>query len=73
MAILMGIISGVRNIRAEMNLPPGKALPLVVAPSSEEERALVDANRHMIGALGRVSELSLGNPGENQNRPACRQ
>ncbi len=69
MGILMGIISGVRNIRAEMNLPPAKALPLVVAPSSEEERGLVDANRHMIGSLGRVSELSLGNPGENREPP----
>jgi valyl-tRNA synthetase len=69
MGILMGIISGVRNIRAEMNLPPAKALLLVVAPSSEEERGLVDANRHMIGSLGRVSELSLGNPGENREPP----
>ena len=69
MGILMGIISGVRNIRAEMNLPPAKALHAVVAPSSQEERGLVDANRHMIGSLGRVSELSLGNPGENRETP----
>ncbi len=69
MSILMGVIGGVRNIRAEMNLPPAKALPLVVAPSSEEERRPVDANRIMISSLGRVSEFTLGATGENREPP----
>lgn len=69
MGTLMGIISGVRNIRAEMNLPPAKVLPIVVAPSSEGERGLVDANRHMISSLGKVSEFTLGAPGKNQDPP----
>ena len=38
MGVLMGVITSVRNIRAEMNLPPGRALPVIVLPSSDEER-----------------------------------
>jgi valyl-tRNA synthetase len=64
MGILMGLISAVRNIRAEMNLAPGKQLPLIVLPSSEEEQSVVEKDKQMVIALGRISDLTLSNPGE---------
>jgi valyl-tRNA synthetase len=69
MAVLMGVITSVRNIRAEMNLPPGKTLPVIVLPSSGEEHALVEANQSMVRSLGRISELQLGTPGCNTEPP----
>lgn len=69
MAVLMGVITSVRNIRAEMNLPPGKALPVLVVPSSNEEYALLEANEPMIRSLGRVSELHVSAAGSNTDPP----
>jgi len=59
MELLMGIITAVRTIRAEMNLAPAKPLPVVLFPSSEAEQCLLESNRPMVTALGRVSALSV--------------
>jgi valyl-tRNA synthetase len=62
MNLLMGVIGSVRNIRAEMNISPGKALPTVILPSSDDERDLVEANAAMVNRLGRISDLAFTNP-----------
>ncbi len=69
MEILMGLISSVRNIRAEMNIAPSKLLPVIVFPSSVKERDLVEANRTMITSLARVSRMELTLPEVGQEPP----
>jgi valyl-tRNA synthetase len=69
MGTLMGLISAVRNIRAEMNLPPGKPLDVVVFPSSETERALVNESSNMVRFLGKVKDLTLHVPGSSDEPP----
>jgi len=69
MATLMGLITAVRNIRAEMNLPPGRTLPVVVYPTSEEERSVVEVNRPMVCSLGRIDDLIVGDPHSKAEPP----
>jgi len=69
MELLMGLISSVRNIRAEMNIAPSKLLPVIVFPSSSNERDLVETNRTMIGSLARISSMDLADPGADREPP----
>ncbi|MBM3298705.1 MAG: class I tRNA ligase family protein, partial [Deltaproteobacteria bacterium] len=69
MGLLMGLIGSVRNIRAEMNLPPGRVLPVVVFPASDHEQTLVDQNQDMIRFLGKVEELTIHPAGTGGDPP----
>jgi valyl-tRNA synthetase len=69
MGLLMDLISAVRNIRAEMNLPPSQRLPLVVVPSTREELELVDTNRATVIDMARITELQLDDPGTDKEPP----
>jgi len=59
MEMLMNLTTAVRNIRAEMNFPPGKELPVVVQASTAGEAELVRANSGMVRFLGRISSLKI--------------
>jgi valyl-tRNA synthetase len=54
---LKAFIIGIRQIRAEMNLSPGKTLPVKLAGASAADRARVTANRAYIEKLARVSDI----------------
>ncbi len=69
MELLMGLVSSVRNIRAEMNIAPSKTLPVIVFPSSVKERDLVETNRTMISSLARISSMDLADPGADREPP----
>ncbi len=69
METLMGLITAVRSIRAEMNLPPSKPLRVLAIPSSEDERSLVINNNEMITSLGRVSDLDVASARGNLEPP----
>jgi valyl-tRNA synthetase len=69
MEVLMGLISVVRNIRAEMNLAPGRKLPVIVAPSTEWERALIVESEPMVLSLARIDTLDIGIPGTDTRPP----
>jgi len=69
MGTLMDLVSAVRNIRAEMNLPPGKELPVVVHSSTPREAELVRANSEMVRFLGRISRLQVEDPGSGIEPP----
>jgi valyl-tRNA synthetase len=70
MGLIMELITSVRTIRAEMNLPPSSKLPVVIHPSSRDEQALIELNRKMITVLGRVSEMELLDPNQPVKAPA---
>jgi valyl-tRNA synthetase len=62
MRLVMGVVTAVRNIRGEMNLPPGAWLPVVVRPPENPGH---DAAAHadLVKSLARVSAYTVG-PGE---------
>jgi len=59
----MGLISSVRNIRAEMNIAPSRTLPVIVFPASSNERDLVEANLKMIQLAGAGEQHGFGRAG----------
>jgi valyl-tRNA synthetase len=59
-----GVIVGVRNIRGEMNIPPGKQFPaLLNKTSSEDQRRLADNLANLL-KLAKLSELRILADGE---------
>ncbi len=55
---LKQIIIGIRGIRDEMNISPGKPLPLFIAKGNEVEKARLDANRRFLTRLANLSEIN---------------
>jgi valyl-tRNA synthetase len=59
MGVLIGVVSAIRNIRAEMNLPPSRKLTALVVPGDEDTRDLIISNRHMVSSLARLETLDV--------------
>ncbi len=47
-------ITGVRKIRSEMDIAPGKPLPVLMQNASEDDKRIFDNNRSFITALARL-------------------
>jgi valyl-tRNA synthetase len=67
MQVLMGVVSGIRNIRGEMNVPPSLFLQVTVQSPDTEVRELLERHQHLLVNLGRLESLQVAPPGE---RPA---
>jgi valyl-tRNA synthetase len=52
-------ILGVRRIKGEMNIPPGKPLPVLVANAGERERAWIDLARPYLDFLAKTESITL--------------
>jgi valyl-tRNA synthetase len=59
METLMAVITGIRNVRGEMNIPPSTALSVAVQPETAETGELIEANRDLIVNLARLNGLSV--------------
>jgi valyl-tRNA synthetase len=59
---LIRLISEVRSVRAEMNVPAGARVPLMIAGATEETRARVARHEDTIMRLARLDALAFGNP-----------
>jgi valyl-tRNA synthetase len=59
MQVIQAVIYAVRNIRGEMNVPPGQNVPLLVRPL-EGEGAVLERHQAMVRELAKISELTLG-------------
>jgi len=55
---LMAFVLGVRRIRGEMNIAPGKPLPVLLQQGSEQDRRRVDNNLVYLQKLARLETLS---------------
>ena len=60
MEFLMKVISGIRNIRGEMNIPPSKKVSIVVDMANSEEADILEHNLSYIKTLAKVSEMVIG-------------
>lgn len=57
------LITGVRNIRGENNVPPSRALPVILQDMSEADRAYLERNRAYLVKFGRLANITMdGDP-----------
>ena len=70
MDFVMGVISGVRNIRGEMNIGPSLNLSAVIQSAGASERETALKHRDMIMALSRLDAFEVGEIGEKPRSSA---
>ncbi|MBS7325697.1 MAG: valine--tRNA ligase, partial [Thiopseudomonas sp.] len=61
---LKNVMLAVRNIRAEMNIGPGKAIPLYLANSSAEDRRRLQVNEVTLSKLAKLESISTLGAGQ---------
>jgi valyl-tRNA synthetase len=57
---IMAVISAIRNIRGEMEVPPSKQIAVILSCDSEDTQRLMKHNESAIISLARVSDLAIG-------------
>ena len=67
MKVLIGVVSGIRNVRGEMNVPPSLFVEATVHSPDKEARELLERHRDMIVKLCKLNSLQVTPPGQ---RPA---
>lgn len=70
MNFAMGVISGVRNIRGEMNISPSLNLNAVVQSANDVERQMAQKHKEMIMVLARLETFESGDVGEKPRSSA---
>jgi valyl-tRNA synthetase len=60
MGLVMDVIKAIRNVRGEMDVPPGKTIAVVLDCKSAASQAIVQRGQNYIRALARVGELQVG-------------
>ena len=56
---MMQFVLGIRKIKGEMNIAPGRRVPILLANTSESDRWMLDANRKYIEFLGKTASLEV--------------
>ena len=59
MELLMGVIGGIRNIRGEMRIPPGKTVSAVIDVQDQWEADVLRSSAHYIRALSKTDSLEI--------------
>lgn len=62
MGWVMQFILGVRRIKGEMNIAPGKPLPVLLQNTDHQDLARLAANRNYLDALARISSIQVLTP-----------
>src|SRR5208337_4933573 len=60
MELIIDVISAVRNIRGEMNLPPGERIVVLLRTKSEEVEKRLRENQSFIQSLALVKGFEFG-------------
>ncbi len=61
---LKSVIVAVRNIRGEMNIPPGRELPLLLTDGSTQDRQRLQQNRDLLVKLAKLESAQWLDAGE---------
>jgi valyl-tRNA synthetase len=56
-AVIMDIIRGIRNIRGEMNVPPGKKAAVIIRTATIESKTIIGEGEQYIKSLASVSDV----------------
>jgi len=59
MSLLMGIITGIRNIRGEMNISPSKKVNILIDVAEKEEADFLSSNLVHIKTLAKVEDATI--------------
>jgi len=59
-----GVIVGVRNIRGEMNIPPGKALSLLLKNGDETDKSRLEQNAPFLVKLAKLADITWLSEGD---------
>jgi valyl-tRNA synthetase len=70
MEILMDVITGIRNVRGEMNLPPSLALPVMVQSEDGLTREVIESHQDLVINLARLSALTVEKAGQRPKSSA---
>ena len=70
METVMAVITGVRNVRGEMNIQPSLSLPVKVQAEDAAVRGLLEEQRGVIVDLARLSSFEVEAPGERPRAAA---
>jgi valyl-tRNA synthetase len=60
MDVVMDVIRAIRNVRGELDVPPGKKIKVVLDCKTEQTVAAIKSGQMYIHSLARVEELDLG-------------
>ncbi|MGK2907854.1 MAG: valine--tRNA ligase [Desulfuromonadales bacterium] len=60
MELVMEVIRAIRNIRGEMDVPPGKQIAALLDCKSDKAQNILEQGAAAIRVLGRVGELKIG-------------
>jgi valyl-tRNA synthetase len=64
MKVLMDVITGIRNVRGEMNISPNQTLQVLIQSEDEKTRTTIDSHQDLIINLARLSSLEIQNTGQ---------
>ena len=70
MGILMDVITGIRNVRGEMNIAPSLSLQVLVQAEDEQTREIIEAHRDLVINLARLNDLTVENAGQKPKSSA---
>ncbi|PVV15268.1 MAG: valine--tRNA ligase [gamma proteobacterium symbiont of Ctena orbiculata] len=70
MAWVMQFILGIRKIKGEMNIAPGKPVPVILANASGRDKALAEQHRHFLDFLARTESIQVLAKGEDEPESA---
>ncbi|MBI3778118.1 MAG: class I tRNA ligase family protein, partial [Gammaproteobacteria bacterium] len=62
---VMAVITGVRNIRGEMDISPGKPLPILLQDGSPADRKYLDTSRRYLSTLARAESITWLDAGQH--------
>ena len=60
MELVMDVVRAIRNVRGELDVPPGKKIKVVLDCKSEDIVAAITAGQSYVYSLARVDELLIG-------------
>ncbi|MBK1663596.1 valine--tRNA ligase [Rhodospirillum rubrum] len=63
---VVGVVSAVRSVRAEMNVPPGARIPLVIKGATAVTLARLETHRLLLASLARLESIEVSDtvPGQ---------
>jgi valyl-tRNA synthetase len=67
---VMAFILGVRKIRGEMDISPGKRVPVLIADASADDLAKLAANRSFLDVVGKIESIDVLDQGQEQPEAA---
>ncbi|MFH1102454.1 MAG: valine--tRNA ligase [Pseudomonadota bacterium] len=70
MILIQEIVTGIRNVRGEMNISPSVYLKVMVQSDEPELRAIIDEYREMIMTLAKLESFSIMAPGKKPGKAA---